>query len=119
MDDENATGDPAALIEAYYAAGVTDGFPVVPPSDASIADMLAAADLRGDEVVGEIHGRNARVTADKVALNAVMAGCRPEYLPVVVAAVQSLCHPDFSYHSSASSTGGSAMVLIVCAPSVE
>src|SRR5437867_9292564 len=76
MDDENATGDPAALIEAYYAAGVTDGFPVVPPSDTSIADMLAGADLRGDEVVGQIHGRNARVTADKVALNAVMAGCR-------------------------------------------
>jgi len=74
MEDVNAAGDPAALIEAYYAAGVTDGFPVVPPSDTSIADMLAGADLRGDEVVGQIHGRNARVTADKVALNAVMAG---------------------------------------------
>jgi hypothetical protein len=119
MDDVNAAGDPAALIEAYYAAGVTDGFPVVPPSDTSIANMLAGAALRGDEVVGQIHGRNARVTADKVALNAVMAGCRPEYLPVVVAAVQSLCHPDFSYHGPASSTGGSAMVLIVSGPIAE
>src|SRR6266850_2129844 len=59
MDDVNAEGDPAALIEAYYAAGVTDGFPVVPPSDTSIANMLAGADLRGDEVVGQIRGHNA------------------------------------------------------------
>src|SRR5256886_4783335 len=108
--------DPAALIEAYYDAGWTDGLPVVPPTEASIADMLKGAGLRGDEVLGEIAGRNTVVVADKVAINAVMAGCRPEYLPVVVAAVRGLCHPDFAYHGPASSTGGSAMVLIVNGP---
>src|SRR5207302_1893749 len=108
--------DPGALIEAYYDAGWTDGLPVVPPTDASIADMLKGAGLRGDEVLGEIAGRNTVVVADKVAINAVMAGCRPEYLPVVVAAVRGLCHPDFAYHGPASSTGGSAMVLIVNGP---
>jgi hypothetical protein len=108
--------DPAALIEAYYEAGWTDGLPVVPPTEASIAAMLAAGGLRGDEAVGEIAGRNAVVTADKLAINAVMAGCRPEYAPVVVAAVRGLCHPDFAYHGPASSTGGSAMVLIVNGP---
>lgn len=108
--------DPAALIEAYYDAGWTDGLPVVPPSDGSVAAMLASAGLRGDEVVGEIHGRNAMVTAESLAVNAVMAGCKPEYAPVVVAAVKSLCHPDFAYHGPASSTGGSAMVLIVSGP---
>lgn len=112
---EQAT-DPAAMIEAYYDAGWTDGLPVVPPSDASIAAMLSGAKLRGDEVVGEIHGRNAVVTAESLAINAVMAGCRPEYAPVIVAAVKSLCHPDFAYHGPASSTGGSAMVLIVSGP---
>jgi len=111
-----ATPDPRALIEAYYDAGYTDGLPVVPPSDASIEAMLAAAGLRGDEVIGEIAGRNTVVVADKVAINAVMAGCRPEYLPVVVAAVRGLCHPDFAYHGPASSTGGSAMVLVVNGP---
>jgi hypothetical protein len=111
-----ATEDPRTLIEAYYAAGYTDGLPVVPPSDAAIEAMLAAAGLRGDEVIGEIAGRNTVVVADKVAINAVMAGCRPEYLPVVVAAVRGLCHPDFAYHGPASSTGGSAMVLIVNGP---
>src|SRR3989442_4927563 len=67
--------DPRELIEAYYSAGWTDGLPVVPPSDASIEEMLAAAGLRGDEVIGEIPGRNTVVVADKVAINAVMAGC--------------------------------------------
>ena len=108
--------DPRELIEAYYSAGWTDGLPVVPPSDASIEEMLAAGGLRGDEVIGEVAGRNTVVVADKVAINAVMAGCRPEYLPVVVAAIKGLCHPDFAYHGPASSTGGSAMVLIVNGP---
>jgi hypothetical protein len=116
MSEIDQATDPAAMIEAYYDAGWTDGLPVVPPSDASIAAMLAGAKLRGDEVIGEIHGRNAVVTAESLAINAVMAGCRPEYTPVVVAAVKSLCHPDFAYHGPASSTGGSAMVLIVTGP---
>src|SRR5688500_9390524 len=108
--------DPAALIEAYYERGWTDGLPVVPPSKSSIEAALAAAGLNGDEVLGEIAGRNTVVTADKVAVNAVLAGCRPEYVPVVAAAVRGLCHPDFAYHGPASSTGGSAMVLIVNGP---
>lgn len=108
--------DPRELIEAYYEAGWTDDLPVVPPSAASIEAMLAAGGFRGDEVIGEIPGRNTVVVADKVAINAILAGCRPEYLPVVVAALRGLCHPDFAYHGPASSTGGSAMVLIVNGP---
>ena len=73
----DAAQDPGELIEAYYEQGWTDGLPVVPPSDASIEAMLAAGGFRGDEVIGEIAGRNTEVVADKVAINAVMAGCRP------------------------------------------
>jgi hypothetical protein len=113
------TTDPAAVIEAYFDAGYTDGLPVVPPSDKSIADTLAAAGLRGDQVLGEIASRNTVITAEKAAVNAVMAGCRPEYFPVVVAAVRGLCRPEFAYHGPASSTGGSAMVLIVNGPIVR
>ncbi|HZP38845.1 MAG TPA: hypothetical protein VFE48_20360 [Methylomirabilota bacterium] len=116
MGEVEETTDPAALIEAYYDAGWTDGLPVVPPSDASIAATLAAAGLRGDEVLGAIPGRNAIVLAEKAAINAVMAGCRPEYMPVVVAAVKALCAPAFAYHGPAGSTGGSAMALVVNGP---
>lgn len=111
--------DAAALVEAYYARGWTDGLPVVPPSEATIAAMLAATGLGAADVIGEIPGRNTVVTAEKLAINAVMAGCRPEYAPVVVAAVRGLCHADFAYHGPASSTGGSAMVLVVSGPLVQ
>jgi hypothetical protein len=108
--------DPEQLIEAYFERGWTDGLPVVPPTEKSIAAMLAGAGLRGDETIGEIAERGVVVGAEKLAINAVMAGCRPEYLPVVVAAIRGLCHPHFAYHGPASSTGGSAMVLIVNGP---
>ena len=117
--EPTAVSDPAALIEAYFAAGHTDGLPVVPPTDKSIADTLAAAGLRAEAVLGEIPSRNTHVTAEKAAINAVMAGCRPEYFPVVVAAIRGLCRPAFAYHGPASSTGGSAMVLIVNGPIVR
>jgi len=107
---------PAELIEAYYERGWTDGLPVVPPSEQSISAMLAGAALKGDETIGEIEERGVVVSAEKVAINAVMAGCRPEYLPVVVAAIRGLCHPQFAYHGPASSTGGSAMITIVNGP---
>ena len=74
MDDVEHAADPAALIEAYHDAGWTDGLPVVPPSDASVAAMLAGAGLRGDEVVGEIPGRNAMVTAESLARSLLEEG---------------------------------------------
>src|SRR6202171_5892190 len=107
---------PEELIEAYFERGWTDGLPVVPPTEKSIAAMLAGAGLRGDETIGEIVERGIIVRAEKLAINAVMAGWRHESLPVVVAAVRGLCHPHFAYHGPASSTGGSAMVLIVNGP---
>ena len=112
----DADHDPAELLEAYFERGWTDGLPIVPPTEKSIAQMLAGAGLRGEEVIGQIPARNVVVTADKVAINAVLAGCRPEYAPVVVAALRGLCRPEFAYHGPASSTGGSAMVLIVNGP---
>ncbi|NIP73977.1 MAG: hypothetical protein GWO16_13590, partial [Gammaproteobacteria bacterium] len=100
--------DAQALIEVYYEKGWTDGMPVVPPTEASVGAMLEAAGLRGEEVIGEIADRHARVTADKVAINAVLAGCKPEYMPVVVAAIKGICDPAYCYHGAATSTGGSA-----------
>src|SRR5262245_1010940 len=114
MTDEPS--DHVELIEAYFERGWTDGLPVVPPTDKALAEMLAGAALRGDEVIGEIPERGIVVDAEKLAINAVMAGCRPEYLPVVVAAIRGLCQRDFAYLGPASSTGGSAMVLIVNGP---
>jgi hypothetical protein len=109
----------AELIEAYYQKGWTDGFPVVPPSEQSVTAMLSAAELQPDQVIADIPTRNVVITADKVALNSVMAGCLPEYMPIVVSAVKGMCHPDFNYHGMATSTGGAALAILVNGPIAE
>ena len=74
--------DAAELIELYFQKGWTDGLPVAPPSESSVGAMLEAGGLKGTDVIAEIGARNTVVTADKVAINAVMAGCLPEFMPV-------------------------------------
>lgn len=106
----------AAWIEFYYQQGWSDGLPLVPPTEESVQAMLTAGGLIADEIIGTIAERNAIIPAEKVAINAVMAGCLPEYFPVVLAAVQALCHPDFHYHNPATSTGGSGLAIIVNGP---
>lgn len=108
--------DAAEAIEFYYAKGWTDGLPVVPPTPASIHAMLDAAGCEPGDEVTFIENRQVSVTAEKVAINAVMAGCLPAYMPVVVAAVQAIGDPLWSYHGPATSTGGSAVFMLVNGP---
>lgn len=116
MENQITPQDAADLIEMYYRKGWTDGFPVVPPSEQSVSAMLSAAGLQPDQVVSDIPTRNVIITADKIAVNAVMAGCLPDYMPVVVSAVRGMCHPNFNYHGMATSTGGAALAILVNGP---
>ena len=81
--------DYAELLDDYYARGWTDGLPVVPPTPELVTEFLAVAALEPDTVLGGVPTREVVVTAEHVAINAVMAGCRAEYMPVVVAAVRA------------------------------
>ena len=108
--------DPVELIEMYFRRGWTDGLPIIPPSEKTVNAALTAVALNGGDVVGEIPARNVKITADKVAINAILAGCLPEYMPAVLAAVKGVCHPDFGYHGPATSTGGAAIAVIVNGP---
>ena len=78
----------ADAIEFYYEKGWTDGLPVVPPTEEKVRAFLAAAGLEPDSVVGTYETRKRVVTAEKVAINSVMAGCLPEYFPVVLAIME-------------------------------
>ena len=82
--------DTAEAIEFYYEKGWTDGLPVIPPTEASVRAMLDAAALEPGQEIAFIENRQVSVTAEKVAINAVMAGCKPEYMPVVAAAIRAL-----------------------------
>jgi hypothetical protein len=108
--------DDAAAVELCFSEGWTDGLPVVPPTPERVGRMLEAARLRPDHEITYVAHRAVSVTAEKVAINAVMAGCRPEYMPVVVAAVEGIGDPRWSYHGPGTSTAGAGVLLIVNGP---
>lgn len=106
----------AEAVETYFERGWTDGLPVVPPTPEAVEAMLAAAGLAPPDELGSIPTRNIDVSAEKAAVNAVMAGCRPEYFPVVVAGVRALLQPLANAHSTTATLAGAAHALIVSGP---
>jgi hypothetical protein len=108
--------DPWQAIEACYAQGWTDGLPVVPPTAALVERMLAGGPWPAEAVLLHEPVRDRAVTAWHAAINAVMAGCRPEYFPVVGAALAAIGDPEFTLHGPATSTGGAALMVIVNGP---
>ena len=103
-------------VERCYELGWTDGLPVVPPTEERVSEFLNRAGRDASEVVGELPERRRQITAEKVAANAVMAGCLPEYLPVVLAATEAMLAPDFNLVGPSSSMGGAAVLIIVNGP---
>jgi len=108
--------DALAVNEYYQQRGWTDGLPIVPPTEESVLACLRAADLAPGDIVGIEPVRQRSIMAEKVAINAVMAGCWPMYLPVVVAILRAMCHERFNLHGSSASTGGSAPFIVVNGP---
>ena len=107
---------PEAIADYCYEQQWTDGLPVVPPTPERVRAMLAALDRDAQEVVGQVPPYWADATIEKIAINAVMAGCLPAYLPVVVAAVEALCDPAFNLYGIQATTHPAAPLLIVNGP---
>lgn len=103
-------------IEACFDRGWSDGLPVVPPTDERILRMLAGTSRRRDEIVGRVPPDLAECTVEKVAINAVMAGCKPEYMPVVLAALEAALDPLFVMHGLLCTTYFSGPIIIVNGP---
>ena len=99
--------------------GWTDGLPVVPPTEDLVRRMLLAYGEDPALSLGVIQPRNAKVTMEKLAVNAVMAGCRPEYFPVVVAAVKAVLQKEFNVAGVSATTGGATPAIIVNGPVVK
>src|SRR2546428_12485119 len=108
--------DLSHAIEFCYRQGWTDGLPVVPPTGRAVQAMLEAIGLEPRQEVAFITNRQVAVTAEKIAINAVMAGCLPEHMPVVVAALEGIADPRWGYHGPATSTGSAAVLIIVNGP---
>src|SRR5215471_9650418 len=103
-------------VEFFFSRGVTDGLPVVPPSEERVKRMLAGAERDPQEVIGTVGPNYGRATVEKVAINAVMAGCHPSYFPVVLAAVEALSDEKFNAHALNVTTFSATPLTIINGP---
>lgn len=105
-----------AVQELYLANGWSDGLPVVPPTPARVEAMLDASGRDPQQVIGEIPPNWGAATVEKLAINAVMAGCRPAHFPVLVAAVEAMTDPEFNLYAIQATTHPCAPLVIVNGP---
>jgi len=104
------------LIEWYYEHGYSDGLPVVPPTPAKVAAMLEALGSEPQMVEARVPPRWGGLTREVLAINMVMAGCKPEYAPVVRAAMLALCEPAFNLNGVQATTHMACPLLVVNGP---
>ncbi|RPH79015.1 MAG: hypothetical protein EHM88_14985 [Candidatus Rokuibacteriota bacterium] len=109
--------DPVEEVNALFEArGWTDGLPVVPPTLARVEAMGAATARAPSEVLGEVEPLRGEATVEKIAANAVMAGCRPEHFPVVLAAVEAVLDPAFNMRGVQTTDENVAPLIVVSGP---
>jgi hypothetical protein len=99
-----------------FDRGWTDGLPVVPPTEQRVLRMLEGTTRPPDDIVATVPPDLVDCTVEKVAVNAVMAGCKPEYLPVVLAAVEAACTSEFNMHGLLATTWFSGPLVVVSGP---
>ncbi|HZO82845.1 MAG TPA: redoxin domain-containing protein [Candidatus Binataceae bacterium] len=102
--------------EFMFERGLSDGLPVIPPTPERVMRMLAGTRRDPQEVIATVPPNMAPLTIEKVAANAVMAGCRPEYLPVVTAVLEAVCTDEFNIHGVMATTAGATPIIVVNGP---
>jgi hypothetical protein len=111
-----ALGEDEDVHEAMFARGWSDGLPLVPPTEERVLRMLDGTARDPEEVLGLVPPDLAAASVEKIAINAVMAGCKPEYLPVVLAAVEAVLEEQFAMHGVLATTMFVGPVLVVNGP---
>ena len=108
--------DPVLMFQYFINRGWSDGLPMLPPTEAAIDAMIAGSDLKKDELLGVIPPLNGIATVERVAANVVMAGCLPDYFPLVLAAVRGVLQPRFNLDGVQTTTGNVAPLVIINGP---
>ena len=116
MNKRLSAADEAAALEVLHQLKCTDGLPVIVPTEARVARMVLASGLDRDLVLGEMGPGKGIATIEKIAVAAVMAGCLPDYLPVLLAAVRAILDPRFDLTEMQSTTHCTAPLIIVNGP---
>ena len=107
---------PEAVNDLACEQGWSDGLPIVPPTAERVRRMLDRMPRDSVEVVANVPPACGEATVEKIAINAVMAGCLPEYMPVVVAAVEAMCEPEFNLLVIQGTTNPAGPLLIINGP---
>ncbi len=110
--------DPYALYELSLEQGWGDGLPLLPPTEERVLALLEATPyVASHTIAAEMHPAGGAATIEKIAVNAAMAGCRPEHLPFVIAGVEAICEPGYNLYGVGATTGNAFQMLIVNGPS--
>jgi hypothetical protein len=109
-------GDIQEINRFYYRRGWGDGLPIIPPTEEAVAEMLTGTDLPADHVVAKMIPRLGKATVEKIAVNAVMAGALPTYMPLLIAGVEILADPASIFGTTGVSTGSWSPFWIINGP---
>jgi len=107
------------IFELFHEQGWTDGFPIIPPTETNVRAMLSQSVYSPDATLGLLPPAMSSLTVEKLAVNAVMAGCVPEYFPVIVAAAEALLDEDLALYSMQTATNATAPLIIVNGPIIK
>ncbi|MBM4296148.1 MAG: hypothetical protein FJ143_00230 [Deltaproteobacteria bacterium] len=110
------SGDFAAINELFHERGWTDGLPIIPPTEENVAAMLSQSPYPKDFDLGPLPPAMNPMTVERLAINAVMAGCVPDFFPVVIAAARGLLHDDLALYSMQTATNATIPLAIVNGP---
>jgi hypothetical protein len=105
-----------AAQEFFEEKGWSDGLPIIPPTEERVTRMLAAVKRAPQDVIGAVPPRWAQATVEKIAINAVMAGCKPEYMPTLIACVEAITDTKLNLYALQATTGGPAVMIIINGP---
>ena len=105
-----------AVNNLFLEKGWSDGLPIVPPTEEAVGKMLAATHRDPQDVIAALPPRRGDATVEKIAINAVMAGCMPEYLPLIVAAVEALGEETLNLYGVQATTHPASLLVIVNGP---
>ncbi len=108
--------DEDEALETFHLRRLTDGLPFVLPTAERVQAMIAGSGRRAGEVIAVVPPRWAEATVENIAINAVMAGCRPQYMPVLIAALQAAADPAFGLYSVQATTHPCAVMMLVSGP---
>ncbi|MBI4524764.1 MAG: hypothetical protein HY695_13250 [Deltaproteobacteria bacterium] len=106
--------EPSRMLQYFLKRGLSDGLPVIPPTREAVREMMNGFDK--DEIVGVIAPLNGIATVEKIAANAVLAGCLPEYFPIVMAAMKAILDPGFNINGVQTTTGNVTPLIVVNGP---